>query len=93
MRVLTSLPKSKRPVFAVTLTRAATVTMSITRRTKKGRFVALAGEKAIAATGNTLLITPTGTWNKRVLRAGWYKATFSVPGGSSTVVNFRVRGR
>ncbi len=92
VRVLTSLPKSKRPVFAITLSRGAPVTMTVARRKSKGRFVTLPGRKVVTATGPKLLLTPTGTWNGRILRTGNYKATFSVPGGSSTVVNFRVRG-
>ncbi len=36
VRVLTSLPKSKRPVFAITLSRGAPVTMTVARRKSKG---------------------------------------------------------
>ncbi len=51
VRVLTSLPKSKRPVFAITLSRGAPVTMTVARRKSKGRFVTLPGAKVVTATG------------------------------------------
>ncbi len=90
--MLPSAPTGSKPFFTVRLDSApSTITVRLAQRGKSGKYKTLKSAVTLTANGTTLLLRPTGSWNRKRLARGTYKLSVSTPDGTAKSVTFKVK--
>ena len=71
--------------------RAATLRVSLARRSVNGGYVGARGAATIAKAGTSVFLRPTGSWNGNVIPPGIYRLRFTPESGAHKDLVLRFR--
>lgn len=89
---ISKAPSGSKPGFTITLDRApATLTFRVARRGSSGKYSTLKGSVSLVASGTTLRLRPSGSWNRKRLAKGTYQLRVSAPDGATKSATFKIK--
>ncbi len=86
-----ALSAKTKATLSFTLSKAASVKLTVEQRNAKKKYVAVKGSKTIKGKSGSNRLTFTRKFGSRTLKKGSYRIVLKVTGGATSTLTFTVR--